>query len=54
MSLQVGDNVQVEGEPVHGRVQSVDGEHVVVEFPMDGGYEHSRVQPYHVSKVKKA
>lgn len=66
--LTVGDEVEVldaglamlqrvaPGMPPnhHGRVQGIDGDTIVVEFPIDGSYDdHSQVAPYPRSKVKR-
>ena len=38
----------------HGRVHGIDGEMIMVEFPIDGSYdEHSQVAPYPADKVRK-
>ena len=38
----------------HGRVAEIDGDTIMVEFPIDGGYEeHSQVAPYPRSEVKR-
>lgn len=64
--LKIGDNVEVLDEGLamlrkicpdmppnnQGRVKSFDDKTVMVEFPIDGGYEHSQVAPYSRSIVK--
>ena len=37
----------------HGRVQSIEGETIMVEFPIDGSYKHSQVAPYPIEDVRK-
>ena len=37
----------------HGRVSEVRGDEVFVEFPINGGYEHSQIAPYPSSGVRK-
>lgn len=37
----------------HGRVEAIDGDTVMVEFPLDGGYEHSQSAPYPRSAVRR-
>lgn len=66
--LRVGDNVEVldiglkmlrdlcPGMPPnhHGRVESIDGDTIMVEFMIDGSYEgHSQSAPYDRSQVRK-
>lgn len=66
--LEVGDPVEVLDEGLailrkvapgmppnhHGRVSEIDGDTIMVEFPIDGSYEdHSQVAPYPVSEVRK-
>lgn len=63
--LEIGDEVEVEDEGLamlrricpkmppnhHGRVESVHNDIVMVEFPIDGGYDHSQIAPYPIAKV---
>lgn len=63
--MKVGDEVEVTDEGLamlrricpdmppnhHGKIQAIDGDMITVEFPIDGGYEHSQAAPYHRSKV---
>jgi alkanesulfonate monooxygenase SsuD/methylene tetrahydromethanopterin reductase-like flavin-dependent oxidoreductase (luciferase family) len=65
--FNVGDRVEVLDEGLamlrrlcpdqppnhHGRVSEIDGDTIFVEFPIDGGYEHSQCSPYPVSKVRR-
>lgn len=66
--LKVGDEVEVldpglamlrqlcPGMPPnhHGRVSELEGDLVLVEFPIDGSYEgHSQCAPYPTSQVRK-
>ena len=65
--LTVGDNVEVQDAGLemlrrlcpdqppnhHGRVESIDGDTVMVEFPIGGSYEHSQSSPYPRSAVRK-
>ena len=65
--LKVGDNVEVmdsglamlrqlcPGMPPnhHGRIKSIDGDTIMVEFPIAGSYKHSQTSPYNMSEVKK-
>lgn len=66
--LSVGDKVEVLDEGLamlrklcpgmppnhHGRVAEIYGDTIMVEFPIDGGYEeHSLVAPYPRSEVKR-
>ena len=65
-SFKVGDLVEVLDEGLamlrrlcpdhppnhHGRVSEIKGDEIWVEFPLDGGYEHSQVAPYPASMVR--
>ena len=66
--FQVGDDVEVLNEglamlrnimpnmpPNHyGRIESIDGDTIMVEFPIDGSYEeHSQCAPYPRHEVRK-
>ena len=66
--LSVGDKVEVLDEGLamlrrvapdmppnhHGRIQEIDGDTIMVEFPIDGSYEdHSQVAPYPRSEVRR-
>lgn len=66
--LKVGDDVEVldaglamlrqmcPGMPPnhYGRVEAIDGDTVMVEFPIDGSYaDHSQSAPYPRSEVRK-
>lgn len=65
--LQIGDDVEVLDEGLamlrrlcpgmppnhHGRVQEVNGKSIMVEFPIDGSYEHSQVSPYPRDQVRR-
>jgi hypothetical protein len=66
--LQVGDPVEVLDEGLamlrrivpgmppnhHGRVWEINGDMIMVEFPIDGSYEdHSQIAPYPVFMVRK-
>lgn len=67
IELKVGDNVEVQDAGLemlrrlcpnqppnhHGRVEAIYGDTVMVEFPVDGGYEHSQSAPYQRSAVRK-
>lgn len=67
VEYQVGDLVEVLDEglamlrricpdmpPNHyGRVSEIKGDEIWVEFPLDGGYEHSQVAPYPANMVRK-
>lgn len=37
----------------HGRVDRIVGDEIWVEFPIDGGYEHSQTSPYPASMVRR-
>lgn len=64
--LKVGDDVEVLDEGLamlrsiapdqppnhHGRIESIDGDTIMVEFPIDGSYEHSQLAPYPRSKIR--
>lgn len=66
MNFKVGDEVLVlddglallrsvcPGMPPnhHGRVAEINGDQILVEFPIDGSYEHSQVAPYSKSEVR--
>lgn len=66
--LNIGDEVEVLDEGLamlrrmcpgmppnhHGRVQEVNGDSIMVEFPIDGSYdEHSQMAPYPRGQVRR-
>ena len=65
--LEVGDDVAVDDPGLamlravcpdmppnhHGRIESIDGDTIYVEFPIDGSYDgHSQTAPYTRDQVK--
>ena len=66
IDFKVGDEVEVLDEGLamlrrlcpgmppnnHGRIGSIEGDTVMVEFPVNGSYEHSQTSPYHWSEVR--
>lgn len=64
--MKVGDLVEVDDEGLamlrricpsmppnhHGRIAEINGMQVLVEFPIDGSYEHSQVAPYPMDQVR--
>lgn len=37
----------------HGRITEIDGDRITVEFPLDGGYDHSQIATYPRAEVRK-